>query len=134
VSERPFPLPDATTQPFWDGIGAGVLRIQRCDACGRHVFYPRVLCPHCGSARLAWVDASGAGEVHSFTVVHRAPAEFRDEVPFVVALVDLREGVRMMTRLLGVEPSRVRVGMPVRVAIEGEPPLPYFRPAPSATG
>jgi uncharacterized OB-fold protein len=74
------------------------------------------------------VEAGGAGVVHAFTVVHRAPAEYRSEVPYVVALVDLDEGVRMMTRLVEVEPDTVRVGMPVEVAIQGEPRLPCFRP------
>lgn len=80
------------------------------------------------SAELDWVEASGRGNVHSFTVVHRAPADYREEVPYVVALVDLDEGVRMMTRLLDVEPAAVDVGMAVEVAIQGEPRLPYFRP------
>jgi uncharacterized OB-fold protein len=74
------------------------------------------------------VDASGAGRVHSFTVVHRAPNEYRDEAPYVVALVDLAEGVRMMTRLVDVEPADVSVGMPVELAIGGDPALPRFRP------
>jgi uncharacterized OB-fold protein len=128
VTERAFPVPDAVTQPFWEGVAEGVLRLQRCGTCGRHVFYPRAVCPFCMSAELAWVEASGVGRVHSFTVVHRAPAEYRDEVPYVVALVDLDEGVRMMTRLVDVEPAAVRVDMPVEVAIRGEPRLPYFRP------
>jgi uncharacterized protein len=130
VAERAFPVPDGVTQPFWDGVAEGVLRLQRCRACGRYVFYPRAVCPHCASVDLAWVDASGAGRVHSFTVVHRAPAEYRDEVPYVVALVDLDEGVRMMARLVGVDPVAVTVGLPVEVAIQGEPRLPYFRPRP----
>lgn len=126
--ERAYPVPDDVTAQFWEGVAEGVLRVQRCDDCGRHVFYPRAVCPHCGSTWLSWVEASGAGEVHAFTVVHRAPADYRDEAPYVVALVDLEEGVRMMTRLVDVEPAAVRVGMPVEVAIRGEPRLPHFRP------
>jgi uncharacterized OB-fold protein len=72
------------------------------------------------------VRASGRGTVHSFTVVHRAPPEFVAEAPYVVALVDLEEGPRMMSRLLGVEPAAVVVGMPVELSISGDPPLPYF--------
>jgi uncharacterized OB-fold protein len=75
------------------------------------------------------VDARGSGRIHSFTVVHRAPPDYRDDVPYVVALVELDEGVRMMTRLVDVEPSAVRVDMPVAVSIQGDPRLPYFRPA-----
>jgi len=128
VTERAFPVPDAVSIPFWEGIADGVLRVQRCGACGRHVFYPRAVCPYCDASELDWVDASGRGQVHSFTVVHRAPPDYRDEVPYVVALVELDEGVRMMTRIVGVEPAGVRVDLPVEVAIQGDPLLPYFRP------
>jgi uncharacterized OB-fold protein len=128
VTERAFPVPDAVSLPFWEGIAEGVLRVQRCGACGRHVFYPRAVCPYCASSELDWVDASGRGQIHSYTVVHRAPPEYRDEVPYVVALVELDEGVRMMTRLVDVEPAAVRVDLPVEVAIQGDPRLPYFRP------
>ena len=126
--EKPFPLPDADTAPFWDAVTAGRLDVQRCQSCGRHVFYPRSLCPHCGGADLEWVTVSGRGTVYSYTVVHRAPAEFEAEAPYVVALVELEEGVRMLTRLIDVEPAAVGVGMPVEVALSGEPRLPYFRP------
>ena len=128
MTERAFPVPDAVSIPFWEGIADGVLRVQRCGACGRHVFYPRAVCPYCDASELDWVDASGRGQVHSFTVVHRAPPDYRDEVPYVVALVELDEGVRMMTRIVDVEPAGVRVDLPVEVAIQGDPRLPYFRP------
>jgi uncharacterized OB-fold protein len=128
VTERAYPVPDDVSAPYWEGIAEGVLRIQRCGACGRHVFYPRAVCPHCGSGELSWVEASGSGRVHAFTVVHRAPPDHRDEAPYVVALVELQEGVRMMTRLVDVEPAAVRVDIPVEVAIRGEPRLPCFRP------
>lgn len=128
--EKPFPVPDAETAPFWDAVTAGRLDVQRCQSCGRHVFYPRSLCPHCGGVDLEWVTVSGRGTVYSLTVVHRAPAEFQAEAPYVVALVELEEGVRMLTRLIDVEPAAVRVAMPVEVALSGEPRLPYFRPRP----
>ena len=124
---RPYPEPDGETQPFWDGIAGGRLRLQRCRACARHVFYPRSVCPHCMAAELEWVDASGRGTVHALTVVHRAAPGFAEEAPYVVALVELEEGPRMMTRLLGVAPGEAKIGMPVEVAIEGDPRLPYFR-------
>ena len=75
MAERAFPVPDAVTQPFWDGVAEGVLRIQRCAACDRFVFYPRAVCPWCMTSDLEWVDATGAGVVHSFTVIHRAPPD-----------------------------------------------------------
>ena len=126
--EKPYPVPDAETAPFWDAVAAGRLDVQRCQSCRRHVFYPRSLCPHCGGVDLKWVTVSGRGTVYSFTVVHRAPAEFQAEAPYVVALVELEEGVRMLTRLIDVEPAAVHVAMPVEVTLSGEPRLPYFRP------
>ncbi len=126
--EKPYPVPDVETAPFWDGVAAGRLDIQRCRSCRRHVFYPRSLCPHCGGLDLEWVTASGKGTVYSFTVVHRAPAEFQAEAPYVVAMVELEEGVRMLTRLVDVEPAAVRVAMAAEVTLRGEPRLPYFRP------
>lgn len=132
ILTKPLPVPDGDTQPFWEGTRLGELRIQRCRACDRFIFYPRSVCPHCMSDELAWVRASGRGVVYSYTVVHRAPEEFRHEVPYVVALVDLEEGVRMMTRLVDVDPGEVRIGMPVEVTFRRATEdivLPYFRPA-----
>lgn len=129
MAERPYPVPDRDTAPFWEGAQAGELRIQRCSSCGRHVFYPRTICPHCMAAALEWVTASGRGTVYSFTVVHRTSEEFRAEAPFAVGLVELEEGVRMMARLDVAEPA---VGMPVQVAfkrVSGELSLPHFKEA-----
>lgn len=126
-SPRPYPEPDGETQPFWDAIAEGRLRIQRCRSCGRYVFYPRSVCPHCMAADLEWTDVSGRGAVHAYTVVHRAAPGFAEDAPYVVALVELEEGPRMLTRLLDVTPSDAAIGMRVEVAIEGEPRLPYFR-------
>ena len=126
---RPYPIPDPDTQPFWDAAAAGRLAIQRCRECKRHIFYPRSLCPHCGAANPEWVTAKGTGDIHAFTVVHRAPPEFADEAPYVVALIDLDEGVRMMSRLVGVEPKDVRIGLKVKAVFKGEPPAPHFTPS-----
>ncbi|MBX6352530.1 MAG: Zn-ribbon domain-containing OB-fold protein [Thermoflavifilum sp.] len=131
----PRPVEDADSRPFWEGCREGVLRIQRCASCGRHVFYPRLLCPHCFSDQLSWVEASGAGRIHTYTVVHRAFGPFQADVPYVVALVDLDEGVRMMTRILG-DRSSVRIGARVRVEfVEADEGLvlPYFRVMDEAT-
>jgi uncharacterized OB-fold protein len=126
LAERPYPDPEPLVRPFWEAVAAGRLDIQRCSACRRFVFYPRAICPHCGSGPLEWVTTAGRGTVHAFTVAHRAPEPFSAEVPYVVALVDLDEGVRMMTRLVGIETAEVSVGLPVRLSISGDPPLPTF--------
>ena len=127
MADRPYPIPDRDSAPFWEGAREGILKIQRCEDCGRHVFYPRAVCPHCLSDRLAWVVASGRGALYSFTVVHRTSEEFRADVPFPIGLVDLEEGVRMMARLDIAEP---KAGMPVEVVFErvsDELSLPHFK-------
>jgi uncharacterized OB-fold protein len=139
----PRPVPDGDSRPYWEGVAQGELRIQHCDACGRHVFYPRALCPHCHVDRLSWVTASGDGTIYSYTVVRQAFGPFATQVPFVVAVVELAEAVRMLTRLTGVEvdadgsvSDAVTIGAPVHVTIEqiepgaeGEEPfvLPCFQ-------
>ena len=68
------PVPDADTEPYWEGIRAGQLRLQRCQACGAAVFYPRAACPHCPGGPLSWFTAAGTGTVYSYTVAHRGSA------------------------------------------------------------
>jgi uncharacterized OB-fold protein len=118
---------DAESKEFWDGVAAGELRIQRCETCGHAVFYPRALCPFCHSDRLVWIAASGTGEVYSYTVAHRAFGEFGAQTPFTVALVDLDEGVRMLTRIVG---GTVAIGdrVELEIAAVGDMQLPCFRP------
>ncbi len=125
------PVPDADTKPFWDGIAAGELRLQRCTTCGMAVFYPRAVCPHCLAAPLTWFTAQGTGRVYSYTVAHRAYGEFADQAPFTVALVDLDEGVRMMTRIVDAAPGVVEIGLPVEMTVRqiADADLPCFRPA-----
>lgn len=104
-------------QTYKDKLAQGSFEIQKCAGCGRHVFYPRVVCPHCGSDKLGWVAASGHGVVYSTTVVRRKPEAGGD---YNVALIDLAEGPRMMSRVVGVEPTAVKIGMKVRARIAPE--------------
>jgi uncharacterized OB-fold protein len=106
------------------------LRIQRCDACSRAVFYPRSLCPHCYSEKLSWIVAIGRGTIYSYTVAHQAFGAFAADVPFVIAIVELEEGVRMMSRVIDAPRERIAIGARVQVTFEkaGEDlTLPYFR-------
>lgn len=126
---QPFPYVDDDTQPFWEGIERGELVVQRCRACRRAVFYPRAICPHCGNDRLEWESVAPTGVIYSYTIVRRAAPPFDDQVPFVVALIDIEDGFRMMTRLLDCDPEAVRIGVKVtmRASALGEgPTLPYF--------
>ncbi len=121
---------DSDSRPYWEGLTQGELRIQRCNTCSRAVFYPRAICPHCFSDQLSWIVASGKGTIYSYTVAHQAFGAFAAEAPFIIAIIELEEGVRMMTRIIDTQRERVRVGAPVQVTFEpvGEQfTLPYFR-------
>jgi len=106
--------PSGPEKRYLDALAAGRFEIQKCSACGKHVFYPRVLCPHCGAGDLGWAAASGRGTVYSTTVVRRKPADGGD---YNVCLVDLAEGVRMMSRVVSVPPGSVNIGMSVKARI-----------------
>jgi uncharacterized OB-fold protein len=109
------------TGEFWESAAAGKLLVQQCADCGGRQLYPRSYCVTCRGSNLGWVPASGSGEVYSYTVVRRAPsAEFADQVPYVVALVQLTEGPRLIARLTGGAPDEVYVGAAVQVAGPGD--------------
>ncbi|MGH7320739.1 MAG: Zn-ribbon domain-containing OB-fold protein [Candidatus Rokuibacteriota bacterium] len=128
------PLPDVTAEsrPYWDGCRRHELRLQRCRACGVFQHYPRGVCGTCWSTDLAWQPSSGRGTVYTFTVTHRSQAPgFKDELPFVLAYVELEEGVQMLTNLVDCDPARVTIGMPVQVTFEDVSPevsIPRFQP------
>ncbi|GAA4636451.1 hypothetical protein GCM10023196_086250 [Actinoallomurus vinaceus] len=116
---------------FWDGVREGELRIQRCAECGRLRHPPGPMCPSCHATKRDHVAASGRGTLHSYVVHHHPPVPGH-EPPFVVALVDLEEGVRMVGNLLDCPPDQVRVGMPVELffqEMDNELTLPQWRPA-----
>ena len=126
---RTLPPETELTKPYWDGCNVGELRLQQCNDCHRHQFYPRTVCSHCDSRQLIWVTAAGEGRIASFTVVRRAISRAYS-APYVVALIDLAEGVRMMSNVVDADPEAVRVGDQVRVDFEawsGALNLPVFR-------
>lgn len=130
---KPLPRPTPVSRPFWDAAREHRLSLQRCAACGRHCYYPRALCPHCGGSDLAWTDVSGRGTVYSYTIARRATARaFEPDVPYVIAIVELAEGPRMTTNIVGCDPDAVHIGMPVEAAFDDvtdEVTLVTFRPA-----
>lgn len=130
---KPLPEHDPDSLPFWQGCRERRLCIQRCKGCGTHRYPPHRHCPNCRSAEAEWVTLGGRGKIYSWIVVrHPVPAEvYAGEVPYVVALIDLEEGVRMASNIVGCDPSRVHAGMPVEVVFEDVTPevtLPKFRP------
>ena len=115
---KPVPSPTDANKPFWEGCAEGKLVLRKCGNCGKHHAPTRRACT-CGSGELQWADASGRGKVYSFNVVHRAPdPAFKDELPYVIAIVELDEGVRLMSNLTGAAPEAVKVGAPVRAVFE----------------
>ena len=116
-TSRPAPIRTEDNQFFWDAAAQGRLVGQRCSGCGRFNHPPRPMCPVCHSLDYEIVELSGTGQVYSYAVLHH-PRSPKFTYPVVAALVDLDEGIRMVTNLVGIEPADVRIGMPVRVTFE----------------
>jgi uncharacterized OB-fold protein len=131
TAQHPRPGLTHDNRFFWEGLARGVLLIQRCARCGRLQHPPAPACPACHGFEMEATAASGRGTLHSFAVVHHPPiAPFA--LPHVVALVDLEEGTRLVSRLVGVDPDDVRIGMAVEVEFERvdeDLVLHRFRPA-----
>jgi uncharacterized OB-fold protein len=126
----PKPEPDADSRPWWQALRERRVLVQHCRACGMNQLYFRVICHGCWSRDIEAVQASGKGTVYSFTVVHSVgePA-LQAELPYALAIVELAEGPRVMTRIEG-DPDRVRIGEPVEATFRDIAPdstLLYFR-------
>lgn len=121
VLDEKFLPPDdmpAFHKPFWDALRQHRLEVQKCDN-GHLRFIPTEICPRCGSQHWSWHKVSGRGTVYTFTVVHRAPTPaYQADAPYVVAHVELEEGVRVVSNIVGCDPAAVRIGMPVEVVFE----------------
>jgi uncharacterized OB-fold protein len=125
-----LPTPTNDSVEFWRGCNDGKLLLRHCRDCGKVHYYPRMMCPHCASRDLDWVEASGRGTVFSFSHVHVSfyGPEWQSQLPYVVVLVDLAEGPRMVSRLIGADRETVSVGAAVAlrmVTVQGQG-LPYF--------
>ena len=129
-AERPRPEPTELSQGFWDACARGELAVQRCLSCRALRHYPQEMCPACHSSEFDWATLSGGGEVHSYTVAHRAfhPA-WEAHVPYVIATIELDEGVRMVCDLLDVAPESIAIGQRVEVEfadLPGQGRMPRF--------
>jgi len=128
-----LPVPDDSTQAWWDATAEGRLLIARCGGCREAHYYPRPFCPRCGGEDVAWEEASGDATLYTWSIVYRNDLPpFRDKVPYVAAVVDLAEGPRMMTNVVGCEPEGLTVGMALRLGFEelGDGfAIPVFGPA-----
>lgn len=133
MSQVPRPKVESTeiSQPFWDACQRGELVVQRCTACQALRHYPQLMCPECHCADFDWAKLAGQGVIYSYTVAHRAfhPA-WADHVPYVLATIELDEGVRMQCDLLDVDPDSISIGQRVEVYFEelpGQGVMPRFR-------
>ena len=128
----PSPAVNPETREFWEATAQGRLLLKRCLDCGSVIWYPRALCPECGSLRTEWFEAAGRGRVYSYTVNHRGQGAYAGAAPYVLAYVELDEGPRVMTNLVEAGEDELAVGLPVEVTFhdtgEGSA-LPRFRPA-----
>lgn len=132
MADRPVPLPDNISRAYWEAAGRGELLYQECPDCGQRQLYPRALCTSCAGTP-EWRTSSGRGTVHTFTVIRQNWADpFREMLPYVVAMVELDEGPRLMSNVTDCPPGDVHVGMPVEAwfqPVEDGIALPMFRPA-----
>jgi hypothetical protein len=124
---HPAPEADAFTRTYWDAAAAGRLLLRRCGACGRAHHHPREFCPHCWSEDVTWERASGRAMLYTWSVVHRTDLPpFSERTPYVAAVVDLAEGPRMATEVVGTE-GELRAGMALEVTFRDG--VPVFRAA-----
>lgn len=121
----PEPHQDPTGRAYWDTAARAELRMLCCRSCERLFWYPRSRCPRCLGDRLELVPVSGDGVVYSFTVNRRPTGAYREAGPVVIAYVELAEGPRVLTNLVGLPPDEVRIGLPVRA---------FFDPTPAGAG
>lgn len=130
--KRPLPKPTPETQHYWEGAKAGELRLQTCNDCAKTYFPPRPFCPKCGSRSVKVVTASGKAKLHSYVIHHRPAPGF--DPPYAIAVVELKEGPRMMTNIVGCPqtPEALQLDMDLEVTFEAQNDaisLPFFKPA-----
>ncbi|MBI4299016.1 MAG: Zn-ribbon domain-containing OB-fold protein [Chloroflexi bacterium] len=132
--KKPLPLPmhKALTQPFWEGAKRHELVMPRCKKCDHFFFYPRENCPNCLSSDVGWTKVSGRGRLYTYTVVRRpANPAFNEDVPYILAVVQLDEGPKMLSNLVGCKIEDAKVDMPLVVSFDDVTPewtLVKFKP------
>ncbi len=128
------PLPAITTLngPYWDGLRQRELKMPQCNDCGKLWYPPAPFCPECWSRNFTWRQLSGRGKVNSWVIFHQAYfSSYKDDVPYNVAEVELEEGPRLLTNLVGVDNNDISIGMPVEIVyddVTGDVTLAKFRP------
>jgi uncharacterized protein len=126
VRKIPSPIVNVETEAFWNAARARRFVVPTCSACGRAHWYPRAICPFCGSGKVEWREASGKGKIYTFSVMRRA------KEPYAIAYVTLAEGPAMLTNIVDCDFDTLHIGQPVAVVFaetENGPPVPMFKPA-----
>lgn len=133
VADKPVPKPTPESQRYWDGANSGELWIQKCVKTGKHFFPPRRYSPFTVGGETEWVQASGRAKLHSYVINHRPAPGFENDGPYAIAVVELDEGPKLMTNIVGIEntPENLVLDMPLQVQFEarGEQQVPVFAPA-----
>ena len=131
--KKPLPQVEPYSQAFWDATKQNKLLIQVCGECDSRIFFPRKQCPECWSEKLDWIEATGKANIYAFSETNEGvEAAFRDDLPIVLAWVDLPEGIRMQTNIIDCDPDDIEIGQSVDVIFKratDEITLPFFRPA-----
>ncbi len=115
-THEPTVTPD--TEPFWQGLTEGIVRLPHCASCEAVIWYPRPICPGCGNSDLTWQELSGRGTVYSFSIARRTPGRWGKHTPYVLAYVELDEGPRVMTNIVNCDPDTVVCGQPVQAVFD----------------
>ncbi len=132
---KPVPVPQPESDHYWEQAKSGKLVFQKCSDCDSVQFYPRILCVACSSRSLDWIESSGKGTLFTFAIAHVPPHPgFREDLPYITAIVELEQGVKMPSQVIGIEPDPdlLHIGMPLEVVFEEiseSISLPKFRPA-----
>lgn len=131
--KKPLSVPDEDSIPFWEGCKSHQLVIQRCKDCRTYRFPPSPLCPNCLSMEAVWDKVSGEGKVYTYSIIYLPPSADwpKEELPMAIGIIELKEGIKMMSNIVGIDPKNVKVGMKVKVTFEDATDkitLPKFAP------
>ena len=129
--EKPVPVVDADSRPYWDGAKQNKLMIQRCKKTGQTFLYSRVLVPGTDPDQIEWIEAKGTGSIYSYTIARRpAGPAFKEDCPYVIASIELDEGARILTNILTDDPGSLKIGQKVQVtfdAVTDDLTIPKFK-------
>jgi uncharacterized OB-fold protein len=133
--KKPVPVPSIESKPYWNALRDHRLLMPHCDDCGHSWFPPSLLCPACNSSKIGWKQSSGRGTVFSFVVFHRVyHPGYEGEVPYAVGLIELEEGPRIVSNVIGLPTDQIACGMPVKIVYDDiveNVTIPKFEPVES---